>query len=180
MSNIYLYTLHIRCKYMYIYTWVLLLHDFFNLAEGQNELLMCHLQLSVRTLAWKIYKFKCNWDIRPWGNKQFFVGNWQWNGGSRWNQTWEYRVWGAHLKMMSRYAHVFFHIWTWNEVIMLAWGILYEVSCIVHQGHLRSSRFRWLETRVYLRRVYTWKVLLRPLFIRCFALALLRVLQTIA
>ena len=114
---IYLYHTHTMQIYVYIHVfcsfltcWTCRRAEWTQKPMGHlmPPCLMCHLQLSVRTLAWKIYKFKCNWDLRPWGNKQFFCC-WKLAGraGNGWNQTWEYRVLWAHLKMMSRYAHFF-------------------------------------------------------------------------
>ena len=159
-----------------IYTWVLLLPDLLNVQKGRMNskahgasyapCLMCHLQLSVRTLAWKIYKFKCNWDLRTWGNKHFFVvGNWregrETDGTKLGNIEYCEPIWRWWVDMP-----ISFHIRMWNGVYNSAClGNLYEASCIVHQGHLRSSGFRWLETHVYLRSVYSPPA---ASFLRCF------------
>ena len=182
MSNIYIYILYIYLYHthkMQIYVYV---HGFYSFltcwtcrrAEWTQKpmghlmppCLMCHLQLSVRTLAWKIYKFKCNWDLRPWGNKQFFVvGNWregrETDGTKLGNIEYCEPIWRWWVDMP-----ISFHIQMWNGVYNSAClGNLYEASCIVHQGHLRSSVFRWLETHVYLRRVYSPPA---ASFLRCF------------
>ena len=141
--------------------------------------LMCHLQLSVRTLAWKIYKFKCNWDLRPWGNKQFFVvGNWregrETDGTKLGNIEYCEPIWRWWVDMP-----ISFHIRMWNgvyNIILLAWGIFtrHHASCIkVTWDPVDSDDWR----HMFIWEGYT--ALLQPLLFVVFV-PLLRLLQMIA